>query len=495
MAVNPLKVLVELQAKKGAVISGSAGEGLAVEHDLAVGGSANIAGASTLVGAADLQSTLDVTGQATFAAGIAAQDGIVITGSPVDASAVAVSASALSVTNDAYIGGKLTVQGNLEVLGQLDAISRTDLQVTDTLIVAAKGAANAAAADAGGFKLEGANAELTYAAIDDSWNMNKKLNLSSNLAVTGDQSVAGDLSVTGELAVTAAASLDSTLDVAGKISGAGDIEIQGAADFHNGLAVDGAELTAANGASITGGLTLTDTGLTVQGGGATITGGVSATSDISAGGNLTVDGYAEIGGTLSVAGVATFDAAVTASSTLDVAGAASFGGSLDVVGAAALDSTLDVAGAANFASDATAEALLKVAASGSLSVISAAESNGYYDVAKAIKLLDTNVGDNKTAVISAYEDVRIQKTGAFSGGQAIINLSIEGASGIFDTASVDYISLDVMVKDASGEWQNDLVAVHMYLDGSDVKVQIDALTEATHYRLLAVNEKSGKFSW
>jgi hypothetical protein len=52
-----------------------------------------------------------------------------------------------------------------------------------------------------------------------------------------------------------------------------------------------------------------------------------------------------------------------------------------------------------------------------------------------------------------------------------------------------------MVKDAAGEWQNDLVAVHMFLDGSDIKVQIDALTEATHYRLLAVNEKSGKFSW
>jgi hypothetical protein len=66
---------------------------------------------------------------------------------------------------------------------------------------------------------------------------------------------------------------------------------------------------------------------------------------------------------------------------------------------------------------------------------------------------------------------------------------------MFDIGSIDYIALDVMVKDASGEWMNDLVAVHMFVDGQAVKVQIDALTEATHYRLLAVNEKAGKFSW
>ena len=66
MAVNPLKVLVELQAKKGAVISGSAGEGLLVQHDAAVGGDLSVTGESVLVGAADLQSTLDVAGAATF---------------------------------------------------------------------------------------------------------------------------------------------------------------------------------------------------------------------------------------------------------------------------------------------------------------------------------------------------------------------------------------------------------------------------------------------
>jgi len=462
MAANPLKVLVELQAKQGAVVSGSAG--LKVEHDVAITDALSVGGASTLVGAADLQGTLDVGGAATFAAAVAAESGMTITGAALDASAVAVSASSLSVANDTYVGGKLTVQGNLEVLGQIDAISRSDLQVTDTLIIAAKGAANAAAADQGGFKLEGADAKLEYLAIDTSWNMNKKLNLAS------------------------------TLGVAGKITGEDELQIDGAANF-DGAVTATAGLSVQSAASIAGGLTLSDTGLTISGGGATITGGVSATSDISAGGNLSADGYAEIGGTLTVDGASTLTGAVSAASTLDVVGAVGFDSTLDVVGAVGLDSTLDVAGAASFAANIEADALLKVAASGSLVVITGAESAGYYDVAKAIKLLDTNVGDNKTAVIAAYEDLRVQKTGAFASGQAIISLTAEGAAGIFDIGSIDYIALDVMVKDASGEWMNDLVAVHMFVDGQAVKVQIDALTEATHYRLLAVNEKVGKFSW
>jgi cytoskeletal protein CcmA (bactofilin family) len=495
MAVNPLKVLVELQAKKGAFISGSAGEGLAVEHSAAIGADLTVSGESTLVGAADLQSTLDVAGQATFADAIAAQNGITVTGAPVDASAVAMSASALSVGNDAYVGGKLTVQGNLEVLGQLDAISRTDLQVTDTLIVAAKGAANAAAADGGGLKLEGSDAEITYAALDDSWNLNKKINMSANLAVAGSGSIAGELSVTG------AASLAAALDVAGNIHGEGNLEIDGtsqfdgAVDMHNGLNIDGAALVAENGATVTGGITIVDTGLTVQGGGATITGSVSATADVLAGGNLSVDGYAEVGGTLSVDGIATFASAVSASAGLNVAGAAALGSTLDVVGAVTLSSTLDVSEKATFADDVEAQALLKIAANGTLVIAAAAQAAGLVDVAQAIQLLDDSVDTNKQSTIEAYEALRVQKTGAFSSGQAIINLSVEGVSGMFDSASIDYIALDVMVKDASGEWQNDLVAVHMYLDGSDVKVQIDALTEATHYRLLAVNEKAGKFSW
>jgi len=492
MAANPLKVLVELQAKQGAVVSGSAG--LKVEHDVAITDALSVGGASTLVGAADLQGTLDVGGAATFAAAVAAESGMTITGAALDASAVAVSASSLSVANDTYVGGKLTVQGNLEVLGQIDAISRSDLQVTDTLIIAAKGAANAAAADQGGFKLEGADAKLEYLAIDTSWNMNKKLNLAHDLTVAGSGSVAGDMSITGELSGTGAASLASTLGVAGKITGEDELQIDGAANF-DGAVTATAGLSVQSAASIAGGLTLSDTGLTISGGGATITGGVSATSDISAGGNLSADGYAEIGGTLTVDGASTLTGAVSAASTLDVVGAVGFDSTLDVVGAVGLDSTLDVAGAASFAANIEADALLKVAASGSLVVITGAESAGYYDVAKAIKLLDTNVGDNKTAVIAAYEDLRVQKTGAFASGQAIISLTAEGAAGIFDIGSIDYIALDVMVKDASGEWMNDLVAVHMFVDGQAVKVQIDALTEATHYRLLAVNEKVGKFSW
>lgn len=492
MAANPLKVLVELQAKQGAIVSGSAG--LSVEHDAAIADALSVGGASALTGNVGMGGTLNVAGASTFVGAAAAQGGLTVTGAALDASAVSASVHDLSVTADAYVGGKLTVQGNLEVLGQIDAISRSDLQVTDTLIIAAKGAANAAAADQGGFKLEGADAKLEYLALDNSWNMNKKLNLANDLAVAGSGSIAGDLSITGKISATGAASLSDTLGVVGKITGEDELQIDGAANF-DGAVTATAGLSVSAAATIAGGLTLSDTGLTISGGGAGITGSIAATSDISAGGNLEVTGYAEIGGTLEVTGVASFSADMTGSAGLALAGVAALGSTLDVVGAVGFDSTLDVAGVASFAANVEADALLKVAASGSLVVITAAESAGYYDVAKAIKLLDSNVGDNKTSVIAAYEDLRVQKTGAFTSGQAIVSLTAEGAAGMFDIGSIDHIALDIMVKDASGEWMNDLVAVHMFVDGAAVKVQIDALTEATHYRLLAVNEKTGKFTW
>jgi len=72
-----------------------------------------------------------------------------------NASTVQVSASSLNVANAAYVGGNLSVQGNLQVLGTVDAINRTDLQVTDAVILVASGAANAAAADGAGLEVDG----------------------------------------------------------------------------------------------------------------------------------------------------------------------------------------------------------------------------------------------------------------------------------------------------------------------------------------------------
>lgn len=495
MSVNPLKVLVELQAKKGAIISGSAGEGLVVQNTLAVGGASTFSGTAEISGAATLSSSLTVKGASTLESAVSAQNGITVTGASLDASAVSASVAELTVVSGAYVGGKLTVQGDLEVLGNINAIDRTTLTVTDLLITAASGASTPAAAEGGGLKIAGAEAELVYASIGDKWTMNKRLDLASDL------NVAHSASISGELSVGAAASFDAALSVSGNLSTEANLEVDGTANIdgavtmHDGLTIDGDVLDAQNGATITGGLTLVDTGLVIQGGGASVTGSIAVDADISAAANLSIGGTAEVegnvilGGTLDVVGNAAL------SGTLAVVGAADLDSTLNVDGNATLGGTLGVAGAADFDSTVNVDSNLTVLASGSLTVISGAESGGYYDVAKAIKLLDTNVGDNKDATIAGYEAMRLQVAGGFSSGQATVNLTASGSAGMFDTGSLDYIALDVMVKGAEGEWTNDLVAVHMFSSSSAVYVQIDALTEATHYRVLAVNEKAGKFNW
>lgn len=73
---------------------------------------------------------------------------------------------------------------------------------------------------------------------------------------------------------------------------------------------------------------------------------VSASSDIQAGGNLTVAGDADLNGNADIAG------------TLAVGGNATLSAELSVVGAASLGSTLGVAGDATFQSNVTVDALL-----------------------------------------------------------------------------------------------------------------------------------------
>ena len=180
---NPLKILANLSASAGLAVSGS--DGLKVQQ----GGLTVSAGTSTFAGTtisdlgtvttADINggtidvasigastqaagkftsisgsSTLQVAGAATLAGGVT------VTGAAVNASAVEVSASALNVTNNAAVGGNLTVTGDLQVQGSLNAVNRTDLHVTDKVILVASGSANAAAAN-------GAGLSVSIAGVDD----------------------------------------------------------------------------------------------------------------------------------------------------------------------------------------------------------------------------------------------------------------------------------------------------------------------------------------
>ena len=86
------------------------------------------------------------------------------------------------VIDPATIGdntGTVVIKGNLQVDGTTTTVNSTTMAVSDLNITAAKDAGNAAAANGGGLTIAGANATLTYANSDDSWNFNKKLKVNA----------------------------------------------------------------------------------------------------------------------------------------------------------------------------------------------------------------------------------------------------------------------------------------------------------------------------
>lgn len=92
--------------------------------------------------------------------------------------------------------GTVVVAGNLTVNGTTTTVNSETLNVVDKQITVAFGAANAAAANGAGIKVDGADAILSYDSTNDRFTMNKSL--ASNLVgnVTGD--------VTGNTSGTAA---------------------------------------------------------------------------------------------------------------------------------------------------------------------------------------------------------------------------------------------------------------------------------------------------
>jgi hypothetical protein len=76
------------------------------------------------------------------------------------------------------ITGDLTIDGNLIISGNTTTVNTDSLVIEDLNITLASGAANSAAADGAGITIEGANAQITYVASTNDWNLN------TNLAVT-----------------------------------------------------------------------------------------------------------------------------------------------------------------------------------------------------------------------------------------------------------------------------------------------------------------------
>ena len=93
------------------------------------------------------------------------------------------STGAVVVTGGAGIGGNLNVGGNVTIIGNLLVMGNTttlnteSLNVEDLNITVAANATSGAEANGAGLTVAGANATFTYLNADDSWNLNKKLNV------------------------------------------------------------------------------------------------------------------------------------------------------------------------------------------------------------------------------------------------------------------------------------------------------------------------------
>ena len=116
---------------------------------------------------------------------------------------------ALVVSGGLGVGGDVFIAGGLQVNGTTTFINSNNLNVTDKNITIAKGAINATAADGAGLTVEGPNVfpQIYYASANDSWNVNKLINLSSATIVgteatnqiTGALKVSGGIGVTGNI--------------------------------------------------------------------------------------------------------------------------------------------------------------------------------------------------------------------------------------------------------------------------------------------------------
>ena len=91
------------------------------------------------------------------------------------------------------VGGTVVIAGNLQVDGTTTTVNSSTLSVEDRNITLASGAANATAADSAGIHVEGAEANIFYKAVPDTWNFNKKV-VAPNIDVTGNLTVSGNVS-------------------------------------------------------------------------------------------------------------------------------------------------------------------------------------------------------------------------------------------------------------------------------------------------------------
>src|SRR5512139_886097 len=261
-----------------------------------------------------------------------------------------VTSSTAWVANDYF-----TVTVGLQSDGSVGAPSCAFSADTDTGLY--RIGANDIGIAAGGVKVT--DISTTTFAITDALTVSGAATLSSSLTVAGNALFSGTGTITG------ATSLSSNVSVAGSATVTGTLGVTGAATLSSSLAVTNASLFS-SGVTIAGGATL-QSSLAVTG--PTLLAALTATS-------ATLSSSLNVSGATQVAAL-TASGKVTASSSMEVSNATLLSSALTVAGGATLSSTLHVAGAVSVGGAATVTGALSGASvTGSMVATQADQETG-----------------------------------------------------------------------------------------------------------------------
>ena len=152
----------------------------------------NVSGVLTFTG----PSAAEVRAHFSGGTGVTITDGVVAIGQPVSTTSnvtfndttltgVLYGPSQFVIDPAAYgdITGEVIILGDLTVQGTTTTIDSTVIEIEDKNILLAKSASNSLQADGAGISIGGSNANILYAALTDSWNLNRTLK-----GVDGDSS-------------------------------------------------------------------------------------------------------------------------------------------------------------------------------------------------------------------------------------------------------------------------------------------------------------------
>jgi hypothetical protein len=111
----------------------------------------------------------------------------------------------------------------------------------------------------------------------------------------------------------------------------------------------------------------------------------------------------------------------------------------------------------------------------------------------ALNSQNVAIGDE---LYSFYSRLKYQEVGYFDpdGSKIIILPTVSGGLPRFPTASLDYINVNVQVKE-DNRWVNDILSQQTYISGANIVVELSApsMDDTNQYKLLVSNENPEDF--